>query len=185
VNLGWWSGLVSLGLGVLCGIFSTPTRRVVSLLVRVAYVWCAYIALHPLLCSHPISLSLSPRARSSRPELAPSIGGAAFGIPISEICEYSFAAHRWQPPPVFSDTVRYVAKFGIKNEGIFRVSAPSAEVESFATAYDLGLSVNSSEFSDAHVASGLLKQWLRELPEPLIPFSMYDSLLTIASTYRM
>eukprot|EP00013_Stygamoeba_regulata_P011628 CAMPEP_0177681526 /NCGR_PEP_ID=MMETSP0447-20121125/30767_1 /TAXON_ID=0 /ORGANISM="Stygamoeba regulata, Strain BSH-02190019" /LENGTH=611 /DNA_ID=CAMNT_0019190957 /DNA_START=9 /DNA_END=1841 /DNA_ORIENTATION=+ len=120
--------------------------------------------------------SKAPVRKGTSSKDLPPIGGAAFGVPLSEICEYSFATHRWQPPPIFSDTLRYVAKFGVT----FRVSALSAEVDSFATAYDLGLPVNSSEFSDAHVAAGLMKQWLRELPEPLIPFSMYDTVCSIA-----
>lgn len=31
--------------------------------------------------------------------------------------------------------------------------------------------------NDAHVAAGLLKQWLRQLPEPLIPNSVYNRAL--------
>ena len=33
---------------------------------------------------------------------------------------------------------------------------------------------------DVHVAAGLLKLYLRELPEPLIPWNLHDPLMEVA-----
>jgi len=38
----------------------------------------------------------------------------------------------------------------------------------------LALDVDLSRCGDAHVAAGLLKLYLRELPEPLLTFDLYD-----------
>ncbi|XP_075447649.1 rho GTPase-activating protein 9 isoform X5 [Ascaphus truei] len=40
------------------------------------------------------------------------------------------------------------------------------------------LDLSSSEWEDIHVITGALKMFFRELPEPLIPYSMFDQFLT-------
>lgn len=48
-----------------------------------------------------------------------------------------------------------------------------------------GTDVMSSEWSsDINVVSGALKLWLRELPEPLLTYGLYDAFIEAASESR-
>ena len=43
--------------------------------------------------------------------------------------------------------------------------------------WEAGKDVNWSDAPSTHVVAGLLMMWLLELPEPLITFDLYDSLI--------
>jgi len=70
---------------------------------------------------------------------------------------------------------------GIKEEGIFRISPFGGLLDEIKWILDKGISVNFTNYKgfNCHAASGLLKMWLRSLPEPLIPFSFYESIISI------
>ncbi|EFA76802.1 RhoGAP domain-containing protein [Heterostelium album PN500] len=61
---------------------------------------------------------------------------------------------------------------GCSTEGIFRVPGTSSEV------MRIRQKINELDFSldtnDVHVLAGLLKLWLRELTDPIIPSALYD-----------
>ena len=62
---------------------------------------------------------------------------------------------------------------GCETEGIFRVPGDSDSID------DLRIRIDSGRFdldgiSDANVPASLLKYWIRELAEPVIPESLYD-----------
>jgi len=74
------------------------------------------------------------------------------------------------------NSIRFIDSFQLALEviGIFRVSPSSVKLTKFKSEYDRGLSVNFPPDINPHIVSGLLKLYLRELPEPVIPYSMYD-----------
>lgn len=44
----------------------------------------------------------------------------------------------------------------------------------------IGEDIDWNEIDDKHLVGGVLMQFILRLPEPLIPFSIYDKLLNIA-----
>lgn len=65
---------------------------------------------------------------------------------------------------------------GLEVEGIYRLSGNSDKITKWKHAFDEGpATLDKSE--DIHTYTGLLKLYLRELPEPLLTFGLYDSLL--------
>ncbi|KFV42720.1 RalA-binding protein 1, partial [Tyto alba] len=70
-------------------------------------------------------------------------------------------------PAVFRECIDYVEKYGMKCEGIYRVSGIKSKVDELKAAYDREESPNLEEYEPNTVAS-LLKQYLRELPENLL-----------------
>ncbi len=60
---------------------------------------------------------------------------------------------------------------GASTEGIFRVPADLDEVMSMKSRFDQW---ESPMCQDCHTAASLLKLWLRELYEPLIPDQLYE-----------
>ena len=52
-----------------------------------------------------------------------------------------------------------------------------ATAESITNMCSIGESVNFSEMEDIHLAAVILKTFLRELPEPLLTYQLYDSIV--------
>ena len=66
---------------------------------------------------------------------------------------------------------------GTGTEGIFRIPADFEEVLSLKSRFDQWEVVLCR---DSHTAASLLKTWLRELYEPLIPDHFYDECIALA-----
>lgn len=88
-------------------------------------------------------------------------------------------------PPVVVGAIQYLRKSmanrQVKTEGIFRIEASKDDLlgvrQEFAKTQKIA-------FDDVHVASNMLKVYLRELPVPLIPFDSYKSFLAVESGSR-
>jgi len=60
---------------------------------------------------------------------------------------------------------------GPRTEGIFRVACKPEKLAELRAAYDGNK--YDTKVTDPHVATGLLKEWLRELAEPVFPTQLY------------
>lgn len=67
---------------------------------------------------------------------------------------------------------------GLEAEGIFRVSASQRELQELRVQLVQGVYEFASATSP-HVVAGLMKLWLRNLREPLVPFELYDEAVAI------
>ncbi|XP_029197373.2 rho GTPase-activating protein 8-like [Acropora millepora] len=83
-------------------------------------------------------------------------------------------------PVVMSTSVKFLREYGLEVEGIFRRSANTKTVKDFCSMFDAGHSVTYKNPDDVHCAAVIIKKFLRELPEPLMTFNLYD--IIIAST---
>ncbi|KAJ8366000.1 hypothetical protein SKAU_G00148310 [Synaphobranchus kaupii] len=77
-------------------------------------------------------------------------------------------------PPVLSQTVSYLKEKGLRTEGIFRRSARVQLIKDIQKLYNLGKPVDFEQYGDIHVPAVILKSFLRELPEPLLTFPLYE-----------
>ncbi|XP_062862769.1 rho GTPase-activating protein 8-like [Trichomycterus rosablanca] len=82
-------------------------------------------------------------------------------------------------PPVMHQTVSYLKQKGLKTEGIFRRSVRVQLIKDIQRLCNQGKVVNFEQYSDVHVPAVILKTFLRELPEPLLTFSLYDQIQNI------
>eukprot|EP01087_Luapelamoeba_hula_P021364 TRINITY_DN7449_c0_g1_i1.p1 TRINITY_DN7449_c0_g1~~TRINITY_DN7449_c0_g1_i1.p1 ORF type:complete len:282 (-),score=34.97 TRINITY_DN7449_c0_g1_i1:112-957(-) len=66
---------------------------------------------------------------------------------------------------------------GVQEEGMFRISGEKIIIDNISAKYAKGDKVNLTKLVEGkhHVVSGLLKQFLRELKEPLLTFDLFDS----------
>lgn len=83
-------------------------------------------------------------------------------------------------PVVMSTSVKFLREYGLEVEGIFRRSANTKTVKDFCSMFDAGHFVTYKNPDDVHCAAVIIKKFLRELPEPLMTFNLYD--IIIAST---
>jgi Rho GTPase-activating protein 1 len=110
----------------------------------------------------------------SKPKKQPEV--PVFGVSLDE------ALTRRPSPPgapagvplVIYHCIQHLTDIGaLELEGIFRISGSQAIVDTLRKSYDKGEDVDFSLIENPHDVSGLLKLYLRELPEPVIPFDLY------------
>ncbi|KAJ8263942.1 hypothetical protein GJAV_G00143350 [Gymnothorax javanicus] len=70
--------------------------------------------------------------------------------------------------------VKVLLQRGLLEEGLFRVAAAAPAVKSLKSSLDCGCSDLDEFSSDPHAVAGALKSYLRELPEPLMTFDLYN-----------
>ncbi|RCI04691.1 hypothetical protein CU098_012393, partial [Rhizopus stolonifer] len=96
-----------------------------------------------------------------------------FGIPLEDAITVSRVSDGYYLPTVVHRCIEYLeAKGGLTEEGIYRLSGSSAKVKilkkRFNDAGDIKLLDDTDEYHDVHAIAGLLKMWLRELPENVL-----------------
>ena len=99
--------------------------------------------------------------------------GAHFGRPLGDSLHH---AEEVGLRHVTHSCILYVLEQGINSVGIFRVVGSRKKVREAQTEVDAGREV---VLDDPFVAASLLKQYLRELPDPLISSHVYKQLLAL------
>jgi len=104
-----------------------------------------------------------------------------FGIPLQDIMDKQVATGLFLPVPGFiSELINYLDREDVlKTVGIFRESGSANKIKELKESLDDGLPLNLIGFDDPHVVTGLLKLYIRELPEPLLTYELYDQFLAI------
>lgn len=85
-------------------------------------------------------------------------------------------------PLVIKQCIEYLLNSGLELEGIFRISANQTELNQFRELFnksDGSDEVLRGKTDDPHVATGLLKLFLRELPQPLLTEQLADRFITV------
>ncbi|KAH9949804.1 Rho GTPase activation protein [Amylocystis lapponica] len=98
-----------------------------------------------------------------------------FGVPLEELM--GFDGEKGGVPRVVKDCTQYLRQTGLEDEGIFRRSPNSVLLKQVQQAYDRGQVVSLETFGDPHLAAVLLKKFLRDLPTPIFPETLYPMVL--------
>ncbi|XP_048100656.1 rho GTPase-activating protein 17b isoform X2 [Alosa alosa] len=77
--------------------------------------------------------------------------------------------------------VMMLLETGMKEEGLFRIAAGASKLKKLKAALDCSTSQLEDFYSDPHAVAGALKSYLRELPEPLMTFHLYDDWIQASS----
>lgn len=89
-------------------------------------------------------------------------------------------AYGTRQPVVLEKCIAEIESRGLDAEGLYRVPGFADDVVSIKNTFDKdGLAVNlsSDRYPDINTVAGVLKQYLRELPIPLIPFESYQAFI--------
>lgn len=93
-----------------------------------------------------------------------------FGCPLNE----HLAVMKREVATVLEECVLFILEHAMDAEGLFRLAGSSIRIKKLKAAFDAGV-VCIEEFShEIHVVTGVLKQYLRELPDPLLTRVLYD-----------
>ncbi|CAD6190844.1 unnamed protein product [Caenorhabditis auriculariae] len=89
-----------------------------------------------------------------------------FGLPLREAVDADPSLDGVRLPSFFRYSIDFIEEHGLSLEGIYRVSPPKSRLDELERRANAGESLT---FADAHDAAGLIKRFLRQLPEPLLP----------------
>eukprot|EP00004_Rigifila_ramosa_P028186 TRINITY_DN9488_c0_g1_i3.p1 TRINITY_DN9488_c0_g1~~TRINITY_DN9488_c0_g1_i3.p1 ORF type:complete len:718 (+),score=155.03 TRINITY_DN9488_c0_g1_i3:77-2230(+) len=87
-------------------------------------------------------------------------------------------------PDIVSKSVVYLQEKGLECEGLFRQSADGNEIEDLRALFDSGDKDIDLHGHDPYAVACVLKLWLRELPDPCIPYSMFSKFVECADNSR-
>ncbi|XP_027748278.1 protein FAM13B isoform X4 [Empidonax traillii] len=124
--------------------------------------------------------------KSSSPSLSNCnsvLANKIFGIPLDELQQEG------QPDNEVPFIVRHVVDYieehgGLEQEGLFQVNGNAETVEWLRQRYDNGEDVDLVKEADVPSAISLLRFFLQELPEPVIPGSLHIHLMQLSQDYN-
>ncbi|XP_076129591.1 rho GTPase-activating protein 24 isoform X2 [Alosa pseudoharengus] len=99
-----------------------------------------------------------------------------FGQRLEETVLYERRYGVHMAPLVVEQCVDFIRERGLTEVGLFRQPGQATLVKELQEAFDAG-EKPSFDSTDVHTVASLLKLYLRELPEPLVPFSRYPDFL--------
>ncbi|XP_013414893.1 rho GTPase-activating protein 24 [Lingula anatina] len=110
-------------------------------------------------------------------------GGGIFGQSLPETMKHPPNRH---VPDVVRKCVDFLREHGLDTEGIFRLPGRSSVLKELKEKFDTCEAPDKFDLEnvDVHSIASLLKMYLRELPEPLIPGDQFLMLASLASKFQ-
>lgn len=106
-----------------------------------------------------------------------------FGIPLDELQQGGHPDN--EVPFIVRHVVDYIEEHGgLEQQGLFQVNGNAETVEWLRQRYDSGEEVDLVKEADVPSAISLLRFFLQELPEPVIPGSLHIHLLQLSQDYN-
>ncbi|XP_039413859.1 unconventional myosin-IXa isoform X12 [Corvus cornix cornix] len=104
------------------------------------------------------------------PELSPR----QFGVELSRLTSEERAV-----PLLVEKLINYIEMHGLYTEGIYRKSGSTNKIKELRQGLDTDIdNVNLDDYN-IHVIASVFKQWLRDLPNPLMTFELYEEFLRV------
>lgn len=111
-------------------------------------------------------------------------GGGMFGRSLEETMQVEARLGGTFIPVLIHRCVRFIRENGLNEIGIFRLPGQASRIHQLQDLYNQGSQLDFSPHEDLHTVASLLKLYLRELPEPLVPFVYYDSFRRAIQLYE-
>ncbi|XP_053422038.1 protein FAM13B isoform X8 [Nycticebus coucang] len=124
--------------------------------------------------------------KSSSPSLSNCnsvLANKIFGIPLDELQQGGHPDN--EVPFIVRHVVDYIEEHGgLEQQGLFQVNGNAETVEWLRQRYDSGEAVDLVKEADVPSAISLLRFFLQELPEPVIPGSLHIHLMQLSQDYN-
>jgi len=105
--------------------------------------------------------------------------GGAVPTPGSLNCSF-FDTDSAELPLLVTKCIECLDEKHLELEGIFRVPGSVGDIQRLTAAFESGQNPSLSEY-DGHAIGGCLKKFLRDLPDPVCTFELYDCFLAAGS----
>ncbi|XP_063775954.1 rho GTPase-activating protein 24 isoform X3 [Pseudophryne corroboree] len=107
-------------------------------------------------------------------------GGGIFGQKLEDTVRYEKRYGARLAPLLVEQCVDFIRQRGLTEEGLFRLPGQANLVKELQDAFDCGEKPSFDSNTDVHTVASLLKLYLRELPEPVIPYAKFEDFLSCA-----
>uniref|UniRef100_A0A8D3DJU5 Unconventional myosin-IXa-like n=1 Tax=Scophthalmus maximus TaxID=52904 RepID=A0A8D3DJU5_SCOMX len=102
----------------------------------------------------------------------PELSSRQYGVELSRL-----TSEERTVPQLVEKLINYIEMHGLYTEGIYRKSGSTNKIKELRQGLDTDVnSVNLDDYN-IHVIASVLKQWLRDLPSPLMTFELYEEFL--------
>ncbi|NXH15182.1 RHG22 protein, partial [Bucco capensis] len=101
-----------------------------------------------------------------------------FGQRLEDTVQYERKYGQHLAPLLVEQCVDFIRERGLTEEGLFRMPGQANLVKDLQDSFDCGEKPLFDSNTDVHTVASLLKLYLRELPEPVIPFAKYEDFLS-------
>lgn len=86
-----------------------------------------------------------------------------------------------QVPRIMDSCCQHIETYGLQTVGIFRVGSSKKRVRQLREEFDQGKDVILDDDQSVHDVAALLKEFLREMPDPLLPRELYTAFLSASA----
>ncbi|XP_070545204.1 protein FAM13A-like isoform X4 [Ptychodera flava] len=119
----------------------------------------------------------------SSPLTKKKINNKIFGVPLEELCRKGRDGEV-HIPLIITKVVEFINNHGIGHEGIFRINGNARVVERLKTSFDKSGDADLEDAGDVMAVAGLLKLFLRELPDAVVPESLHLQFVSTQEKYH-
>ncbi|KAI5101352.1 unconventional myosin-IXa isoform X12, partial [Silurus meridionalis] len=102
----------------------------------------------------------------------PELSSRQFGVDVSRLTHDDRSV-----PLVVENLINYIEMHGLYTEGIYRKSGSANKIKELKQGLDTDVSSTNLDDYNIHVIASVFKQWLRDLPNPLMTFELYEEFL--------
>ncbi|XP_041853262.1 unconventional myosin-IXAa-like isoform X2 [Melanotaenia boesemani] len=102
----------------------------------------------------------------------PELSSRQFGVELSRLTSEERAV-----PQLVEKLINYIEMHGLYTEGIYRKPGSNNKIKELRQGLDTDVNSVILDDYNIHVIASMLKQWLRDLPSPLMTFELYEEFL--------
>ncbi|XP_061595383.1 unconventional myosin-IXAa [Cololabis saira] len=102
----------------------------------------------------------------------PELSSRQFGVDVSRLTNEERTV-----PLVVEKLINYIEMHGLYTEGIYRKSGSTNKIKELKLGLDTDVDSMNLDDYNIHVIASVFKQWLRDLPNPLLTFELYEEFI--------
>ncbi|XP_041837164.1 unconventional myosin-IXAa isoform X3 [Melanotaenia boesemani] len=102
----------------------------------------------------------------------PELSSRQFGVDVSRLTNDERTV-----PLVVEKLINYIEMHGLYTEGIYRKSGSTNKIKELKLGLDTDVDNMNLDDYNIHVIASVFKQWLRDLPNPLMTFELYEEFI--------
>ncbi|XP_076588668.1 unconventional myosin-IXAa isoform X2 [Chaetodon auriga] len=102
----------------------------------------------------------------------PELSSRQFGVEVSRLTNDERTV-----PLVVEKLINYIEMHGLYTEGIYRKSGSANKIKELKQGLDTDVDSMNLDDYNIHVIASVFKQWLRDLPNPLMTFELYEEFI--------
>ncbi|KAM4593104.1 unconventional myosin-IXAa isoform 4-T6 [Odontesthes bonariensis] len=102
----------------------------------------------------------------------PELSSRQFGVEVSRLTNDERTV-----PLVVEKLINYIEMHGLYTEGIYRKSGSTNKIKELKLGLDTDVDNMNLDDYNIHVIGSVFKQWLRDLPNPLMTFELYEEFI--------